>query len=145
MLSASHAGAVVFRVDGELVRVLLVRSKKDPALWVIPKGQIEPGETPQVAALREAFEEAGVTGLVLDRAGPTLRFRSGDEDVAVEYFLVELTAEMPSPEGREKCWCLPEEANARLVFQNARDVLRTAMARVPIAGADREGQAPRTV
>lgn len=122
-----QAGAIVFRVDDGIVRVLLVRSKKDPRLWIFPKGHLEPGEAPQIAALRETFEEAGVTGLILGRAGPTLTFRSGDETVAVEYYLVEQTAEMPSPEGREKIWLVPEEAEACLVFQGARDLLRTAM------------------
>ena len=126
-----QAGAIVFRRDDGFVRVLLVRAKKDPGLWVFPKGHIEPGESARVTALREAFEEAGVSGLIVGRAGPTLRFRAGDQEVAVEYYLVEMTAEMASPERREKCWCLPEEADARLVFEDARDLLRTAVRRVP--------------
>ena len=130
MKRVSQAGAIVFRLDDGFARVLLVRAKKDPTLWVFPKGHIDPGESPRVTALREAFEEAGVAGLVVGQAGPTLRFRSGDEDIAVDYFLVEMTAEMPSPEGREKCWCLPEEADARIEFRDARELLRTAMARV---------------
>ena len=138
MPSIPQAGAIVFRLDDGFVRVLLVRSKKDPTLWVFPKGHIEPGEAPRITALREAFEEAGVTGLVIGRAGPTLRFRSGDEDLAVDYFLIEMTAEMASPEGREKCWCLPEEADAQITFRDARDLLRTALAKVPVAVAGRE-------
>jgi 8-oxo-dGTP pyrophosphatase MutT (NUDIX family) len=31
----------------------------------VPAGTIEPGEKPEVAALREAFEETGLTGLTL--------------------------------------------------------------------------------
>jgi 8-oxo-dGTP pyrophosphatase MutT (NUDIX family) len=124
-----QAGAIVFREEGGIARVLLARPKKDPTLWVFPKGHIEPGEAPRIAALREAFEEAGVAGVITGPAGPTLTFRAGDETVAVEYFLVRLTAEMPSPEGREKVWLLPEEAEQRLVFENARQLLRTATAK----------------
>jgi ADP-ribose pyrophosphatase YjhB (NUDIX family) len=138
----AQAGAVVFRTDDGFVRVLLVRSKKDPSQWVFPKGHVEAGESAQVAALRETFEEAGVSGLCVGRAGPTLKFRSGGDDVAVEYFLVEMTAEMPSPEGREKCWCLPEVADGRLVFQNARDLLKGALEKLAGFAADRGG-APR--
>lgn len=134
MTRVAQAGAIVFRADDGFVRVLLVRSRKDPTVWVFPKGHLDAGEQPRMAALREAFEEAGVTGLVIGRAGPTLKFRSGSEDVAVEYFLVELTAEMPSPEGREKCWCLPQEADARLVFQTSRDLLKTALDKIPLKG-----------
>lgn len=121
-----QAGAVVFREEGGVQRVLLVRSKKDPTLWVFPKGHIDPGETPTIAALREAFEEAGVTGFIIAPAGPTLTFRSGNETVAVDYYLVRLTAEMPSPEGREKVWLVPEEAAERLVFPSARELLTAA-------------------
>jgi hypothetical protein len=56
-----------------------------------------------------------------------LTFDSAGKTVAVDYYLVELTAEMPSPEGREKVWLVPDEADARLVFQNARQLLRTAL------------------
>jgi 8-oxo-dGTP pyrophosphatase MutT (NUDIX family) len=126
MTVVKQAGAIVFREEGGVVRVLLVRSKKDPRLWIFPKGHIDPGEAPRIAALREAFEEAGVTGLITGPAGPALTFRSGDEMVAVDYYVVRLTAEMPSPEGREKVWLLPEEAEQRLAFENARQLLRTA-------------------
>jgi diadenosine hexaphosphate hydrolase (ATP-forming) len=127
MGNVRQAGAVVVREEAGIVRVLLVRSKKNPSLWVFPKGHVEAGEALRAAALREAFEEAGVTGLVLGRAGPTLTFDSAGKTVAVDYYLVELTAEMPSPEGREKVWLVPDEADARLVFQNARQLLRTAL------------------
>ena len=131
MTSIPQAGAVVFRREDGIVRVLLVRSMKDPRLWVLPKGSIEPGETPRVAALRETFEETGVSGLVVGRAGPTLRFESAGRNLSVEYFLVEMTAEMPSPEGREKCWCLPEDAAERITFQNTRDLLKNALEKIP--------------
>ena len=129
MSVVKQAGAIVLREEGGIVRVLLVRSKKDPTLWIFPKGHIEPGEAPRITALREAFEEAGVTGLVTGSAGPTMTFRSGDDTVAVDYFVLRLTAEMPSPEGRDKVWLLPEEAEQRLAFANARQLLRTAAAR----------------
>jgi 8-oxo-dGTP pyrophosphatase MutT (NUDIX family) len=123
-----QAGAIVFRVDDGIVRVLLVRSRKDPALWVFPKGHIDPGERPALAALRETFEETGATGLVVRSAGPALTFQSGSERVTVSYFLVQLTAEMASPERREKIWVLPEEAEEKLGFENARQLLRRALA-----------------
>jgi 8-oxo-dGTP pyrophosphatase MutT (NUDIX family) len=132
-----QAGAIVFRRDDGFVRVLLIRSKKDPSLWVFPKGGIEAGETPQIAALRETFEESGVSGLIIGRAGPALRFESAGRNLVVDYFLVEMTAEMPSPEAREKCWCLPDEASNRITFQNARDLLKGALARIPPASRDR--------
>jgi diadenosine hexaphosphate hydrolase (ATP-forming) len=122
-----QAGAVVFRMDGALVRILLVRSRKTPGLWVFPKGHLEAGESYEEAALREAEEEAGIVGTVVGPVGPTLTFQSGDESVAVKYYLVHLTADAASPEGREKVWLAPDEALERLDFQSARDLLRAAL------------------
>ena len=39
-----QGGAIVFREEGDRLSVLLVRSKKDPAIWVFPKGHVDPGE-----------------------------------------------------------------------------------------------------
>jgi 8-oxo-dGTP pyrophosphatase MutT (NUDIX family) len=130
----SQAGAVVFRTDGGSVRILLVTSRKNPGVWVFPKGHLEAGESHADAALREAEEEAGIQGTVVGRAGPTLTFQSGDEAVAVEYFLVHLSADSPSPEGRDKAWLTPDEALERLNFQSARDLLRSALREIERQG-----------
>jgi 8-oxo-dGTP pyrophosphatase MutT (NUDIX family) len=130
MTQVSQAGAVVFRTDGGSVRILLVRSRKNPGVWVFPKGHVEAGESHADAALREAGEEAGILGTLVGPVGPTLAFRSGDESVAVKYYLVHLTADAASPEGREKAWLSPGEALERLGFQNARDLLRAALRKI---------------
>ena len=120
----------MFRTDGGSVRILLVRSRKNPGVWVFPKGHVEAGESHADAALREAGEEAGILGTLVGPVGPTLAFRSGDESVAVKYYLVHLTADAASPEGREKAWLSPGEALERLGFQNARDLLRAALRKI---------------
>ena len=52
-------GVVVFN-EG---RVLLVRKKNHPQqLLQLPGGQIEPGETPEQAAIRELYENTGLEG-----------------------------------------------------------------------------------
>lgn len=38
-------------------------------LWSLPKGHVEPGETPDEAALREVAEETGIQGKVIARLG----------------------------------------------------------------------------
>lgn len=45
-----------------LLQVLLVSSKKDPCSWMVPGGGVEAGEETPMAAIREAWEEAGVQG-----------------------------------------------------------------------------------
>ena len=59
----SLAAAVVLFDDS--LRVLLVRQNYGSRLWGIPGGAIEPGESPQEAAVREAREETGL-GVRLD-------------------------------------------------------------------------------
>jgi len=122
-----QAGAVGFRIEDDSVRLLLVRSKKDPRLWGFPKGHIDPGERPAETALRETAEEAGVTGELIGPTGRTLAFQSGFEWVEVEYFLVRLIDESASPEGRQKIWVSPGEAIERVGFDSARDLVRAVV------------------
>src|SRR4051794_28036427 len=57
---STRALAVCYRSTSAGVEVVLVRSRR--RLWTIPGGRIDPGETPEHAALRELSEEAGVIG-----------------------------------------------------------------------------------
>lgn len=61
-----QAGAICLRrVEAGTLRVLLVGSLRN-GRWGLPKGHIEADETSRDAAGREAFEEAGVRGIVAD-------------------------------------------------------------------------------
>jgi len=122
-----QGGAIVFREEGDRLSVLLVRSKKDPAIWVFPKGHVDPGERVADAAMREAWEEAGVKGTLGAEVGAPLEFQSGDEAVSVQYFVLRATDESASPEGRDKRWLSVDDALAALAFESARDKLREAL------------------
>jgi 8-oxo-dGTP pyrophosphatase MutT (NUDIX family) len=54
------AGVVVARETGDGARLLLLRAYRD---WDFPKGNVEPGEAPLAAAIRETREEAGIDDL----------------------------------------------------------------------------------
>ena len=53
------AGGVAFRHSGSEIQMTIV-SVKPSLRWQLPKGIVDPGETPQVTAVREVREEAGV-------------------------------------------------------------------------------------
>jgi 8-oxo-dGTP pyrophosphatase MutT (NUDIX family) len=42
---------------------------KRPGTWVLPKGNIDPGESPAETALREVREETGLEGRIVEKLG----------------------------------------------------------------------------
>jgi 8-oxo-dGTP pyrophosphatase MutT (NUDIX family) len=74
----AQAGAICVRrtMNGSL-RVLLVGSKRN-GRWGLPKGHIEANESYETAAGREAFEEAGALGAVLNEPFGTFTYFKDD-------------------------------------------------------------------
>lgn len=106
------ASAIIFTEDRQ--RVLMIK-RADFRVWVLPGGGIEPGETPEQAAIRETREETGYE-IAIDRlvakywhpqsaSGGNRRdlfeghivggaaIKQGDETLAVGFFSVDA---MPS-------------------------------------------------
>jgi 8-oxo-dGTP pyrophosphatase MutT (NUDIX family) len=131
--AVQQAGAVVYRRDDNGIRILLVRARRNPSDWIFPKGHIEEGETADAAALREAEEEAGVTGWVIARLEPLVTFAQDGRHVQVEYFLVEFAGAVAPKERREQLWLPPPDALVRVTHDSARTVLAHALERL---GAD---------
>lgn len=91
ILRETTAGGVVFRRDKDgKVEILLAQDAKDR--WTIPKGHIEPGETPRQTAEREIQEETGLKEMdILNHLGKTqFRYRRQNSLVlmAMHVFLV---------------------------------------------------------
>jgi 8-oxo-dGTP pyrophosphatase MutT (NUDIX family) len=126
----SHAGGVVARtVDGER-QYLLVEPRRSRGEWVLPKGHIEPGETPEAAAVREVEEEAGVRAAVVARAGES-RYAVDGQPVCIIFFLMEYLGEASRQEDRALAWRPYEEALRLLRFDDSRNVLTQAHALNP--------------
>jgi len=137
MKRVEQAGGVVFRRRPEGIEILLVRSKKDPSIWVFPKGHVEPGESLEQTALRETREEAGVDGEPLGPVGRPLEFMSGREAVRVQYFLIRATHTVDGAEPREKRWFQADHARMNLSFDTAREVLDAACSAITALPAKR--------
>lgn len=120
----------MFRRDRDAVSILLVTAKRDPSLWVLPKGHIEDGETEVETALREVEEEAGVTGEVVGPIGEPLEFDNGREFVRVQYFLIRAVSEAPHTDGRRKRWFAFDDAVVAVKFEETRDLLRQALRKI---------------
>ncbi|GAB4232565.1 MAG: hypothetical protein Tsb0021_11270 [Chlamydiales bacterium] len=50
-------------------KVLLVRRRDVPDLWTLPGGGIELSESPEAAAIREVYEESGVSSSIIRKTG----------------------------------------------------------------------------
>lgn len=125
MATVKQAGAIVFRREAGELRILIVTARQNPDHWIFPKGHIERGETAEAAALREAEEEAGVTGTLAGRVG-SLSFAAGSDTIVVEYFAVAAANSGEAREGRRLAWCTYDEALHRLTFDDARPLLTSA-------------------
>ena len=58
-------GVIPFKTDGDSVSILLITSSRS-GRPVFPKGNLEEGESFKKGGKREAFEEAGIKGKILD-------------------------------------------------------------------------------
>ncbi|HEY5475653.1 MAG TPA: NUDIX hydrolase [Tepidiformaceae bacterium] len=66
---AVSAGGVVWRRgEGDLIQIVLC-GRRSEALWGLPKGTPEPGETIEQTALREVREETGLEVQMGERVG----------------------------------------------------------------------------
>ncbi len=121
------ASAVITDAEG---RVLLVKRGKEPqkGRWSVPGGSVEPGETLEAAAAREALEE---TGLVVSigpelwaLTTPTVDGRMFEiHDFAATVVSGELTAGDDADDAR---WIRPEELKDLVLTVDLAAYLRRA-------------------
>ena len=114
-------------------RVLLVRDAETD-LWVVIGGAVEPDETPQECAVREAQEEAGVVvrlGTILGvLGGPEYRmvYPNGDRTAYVStIFDATVVGGTPEPDGEETnavAWWSPEDLPVDQMSSFTRALLR---------------------
>ncbi len=107
-------------------QVCLVTSRNGKR-WVIPKGCFEPGKTAGEIALQEAWEEAGLVGVLQpEPVGSYLYDKNGITCHVLVYILhvTEVRDQYPEKDGRERAWVSPAEAVARIEDRGLRDILR---------------------
>lgn len=131
-----QAAAAVFRGEADKRELLLITSR-DTGRWIVPKGWIERDEDGPDAALREAWEEAGVTGELVSTspAGQyrylKLRPRRGNALCDVDVYVFNLSEEKslwPEKSERTRQWFPVSEA-VRLVDEpGLKELIRDAVA-----------------
>jgi len=128
------AGAVVVRRQGDDWQVCLIRVGD---AWSLPKGNLDAGETPETAALREVAEETGLPLSQLRLLGPfpaaEYAYRRRDGRLVfkiVHHFLVELVGSAPLRPQTEEVdaveWVPLAEATSRVGYRDLRAALTEA-------------------
>ena len=107
----AQSAAIPYRMGGRRLEFLLIRNRSNKR-WIVPKGIIEEWQTPEEAALDEAFEEAGVEGIIVGGAVGAYEYRKWGGTCHVEVFLLHVETEHDAwPESfRERKWVVADEA-----------------------------------
>lgn len=129
-------GAIVFRLHGGVLQVLMVRHSARH--WSFPKGHIEICETDKETAIREVFEETGIEITILSDfvEESTYSPRPGVKKT-VRFFIGDYVGGVLSPQLEEVSnaeWMTPEEACELLTFDRDREIFRSALSHIGFAG-----------
>jgi 8-oxo-dGTP pyrophosphatase MutT (NUDIX family) len=111
--------------DGEVCLVTSRNGKR----WVAPKGCMEPGKTAGQIALQEAWEEAGLVGLLEPEPIGSYVYQKDGFTCHVIVFLMEVTSEeaaWPEQSFRQRRWLSATKAAARVADPGLRALIEGA-------------------
>lgn len=130
------AGGAVYKISKATTWWLVTRprpSKDFPEeRWVLPKGEINPGEKLEVAAIREVLEETGIKAGIKRKVdyGKSMYEVEGEKIFKITtYYLMEYEKGSPTEneEVAEVSWLTTEETKKRLSYSNEKRILQKAL------------------
>jgi 8-oxo-dGTP pyrophosphatase MutT (NUDIX family) len=123
----NQSGVVPFRWGKDGVEILLITSRSGKR-WVIPKGIVEPELSPQESAQMEAFEEAGITGKIINETIGTYTYKKWGGTCSVQVFLLEVEKifdEWPEDFFRTREWISVKEASKRVDEEELKKIIQS--------------------
>jgi 8-oxo-dGTP diphosphatase len=130
------AGGVVHRKLNSRIELVVIQALPEKR-WQLPKGIVDDGETPEIAALREVREEAGITAEIRrpietieywyfsKKDGERVRFHK-----FVHFFLMEFKSGNVADhdhEVAESRWVNLDDALGMLAFKSEREIVEKAV------------------
>ena len=109
------------------IKVCLI-NRRHSLEWGFPKGSVEPGESPPDAALREAFEEAGLKGRIVVKLGSYKYVKKGTT-LNVVVFLMEVSQVLSNwleATFRKRRWVALDECSEVIRRKEMHNVLKAA-------------------
>jgi 8-oxo-dGTP pyrophosphatase MutT (NUDIX family) len=100
--------------------------------WVVPKGCLEPGKTAGEVALVEAWEEAGLVGVLGPEPVGSYAYEKAGLTCHVVVFVMRVTEvadEYPERGQRERAWLPLAQAPERVEDAGLRELIRAVAAR----------------
>ncbi len=127
-----QAAVIAVRRNGASAEVCLIR-RRGASSWGIPKGTIEPGETAGEAALKEAWEEAGLKGTLTGDNIGAYEYDKLGTTLSVAVFVMEVSkeaAEWPEVAIRRRRWVPVDEAAELLDHHAVRPIYKRVLGRL---------------
>ena len=123
------AGGLVVRRQGGVLEIVVVHRPVQHD-WSFPKGKLEPGETLDVAALREVREETGMTCELLRFIGHTEYVDRKGRQKTVAYWIMAATSGSFSPndEVDDLRWLRLDPASRLLSYPRDQELVAVLMA-----------------
>lgn len=128
----AQACAVPYRTQAGALEFCLITSLSK-GRWGFPKGTIDPGETYRETALKEAYEEAGLRGEIVDEPLGRYDYAKWGASLQVTVVLMrvaEVHDQWLEAGMRQRAWCTADEAQQRLANADQRRLLEAAMQRL---------------
>lgn len=131
MRTLVQAGAVPVRANGNEPQFLLVTSQRGN--WIFPKGIVEPGDSREETAVKEAREEAGIHGTVLPNTVGAYETKKWRSHCVVHLFLLRYLEDCDwweESDIRERRWCNYDDALRLIKKPELRKILSQAYSRL---------------
>lgn len=120
-----QSAVIPYRFQENRLEVLLITTRK--GRWIIPKGVVDPGNTPLESAANEAWEEAGVEGAISGEIFGHYAYEKWGGTCEVDVYLMQVQtvhASWPEQDFRDREWLSPDAAADRVREPELQAMLR---------------------